>query len=105
MTLTASRRLYALGAIILVALVTCSRSEFGTPSFLVGLAIAGIAYLLAVREFFQTQAYPRRVIFACLALAALWRIPFLMSRQAQMTTSTDTCGMGACSGSAIILTI
>ena len=78
MTLTASRRLYALGAIILVALVTCSRSEFGTPSFLVGLAIAGIAYLLAVREFFQTQAYPRRVIFACLALAALWRMPFLM---------------------------
>jgi len=78
MTLTASRRLYALGAIILVALVTCSRSEFGGASFLVGLAIAGIAYLFAVREFFQTQAYPRRVIFACLALAALWRIPFLM---------------------------
>jgi alpha-1,6-mannosyltransferase len=78
MTLTASRRLYALGAIILVALATCSRSEFGTPPFLVGLAIAGIAYLLAVREFFQTQAYPRRVIFACLALAALWRMPFLL---------------------------
>ena len=78
MTLTASRRLYALGAIILVALVTYSRSEFGAASFLVGLAIAGIAYLFAVRELFQTQAYPRRVIFACLALAALWRIPFLM---------------------------
>jgi hypothetical protein len=78
MRLTASRRLCGLGAIILVALVTCSRSEFGTPPFLVGLAIAGIAYLLAIREFFHTHAYPRRVILACLALAALWRIPFLM---------------------------
>jgi len=78
MTFTASHRLSALGAIILVALVACSRIEVGAPAFLVGLAIAGIAYLLAVREFFQTPAYPRRVIFACLALAALWRIPFLM---------------------------
>ena len=78
MTLTASRRLYGLGAIILVAVVTCSRMEFGTPSFLIALVVAGIAYLLAVREFFTTQAYPRRVIFVCLALAALWRAPFLM---------------------------
>jgi alpha-1,6-mannosyltransferase len=78
MTLTASRRLFGLGAIILVALIFCSRTEFGTASFLVGLVIAGIAYLLAVRESFKTRAYPRRVVFACLALAALWRVPFLM---------------------------
>lgn len=78
MRLTASRRLYGLGAIILAALVACSRSEFGARSFLVGLAVAGIAYLLVIREFFQTHAYPRRVIFACLALAVLWRMPFLM---------------------------
>ena len=78
MTLTASRRLYGLGAIILATLVTCSRSGVGTRSFLVGLAIAGIAYLLAVREFFRTRLFPRQVVFTCLALAALWRIPFLI---------------------------
>ena len=78
MTLTASGRLYGLGAIILAALVTCSRVGFGTPSFVVGLGIAGIAYLLAVREFFRTRRFPRQVVFTCLTLAALWRIPFLM---------------------------
>jgi alpha-1,6-mannosyltransferase len=79
-TLTASRKLYGLGAIILAALVTCSRSSVGARSFLVGLAIAGIAYLLAVREFLRTPRFPRQVVFTCLALAALWRIPFLMMR-------------------------
>ena len=77
-TLTASRRLYGLGAIIFAALVTCSRSGVGTRSFQVGLAIAGIAYLLAVREFFRTQRFPRQVVFTCIALSVLWRIPFLM---------------------------
>jgi hypothetical protein len=76
-TLTASRRLYGLGAIILAALVTCSRCGVGTPSFLVGLVIAGIAYLLAFREFFRTRQFPRQVVYTCLALAVLWRIPFL----------------------------
>jgi alpha-1,6-mannosyltransferase len=79
MTLTAPRRLYGLGAIILVALVFCSKAVFGTPWFLAGLAVAGIAYLLAVRELFRTQAYPRRVVLVCLALAFLWRAPFLMT--------------------------
>ncbi|MGH9711757.1 MAG: hypothetical protein ACRD5M_00450 [Candidatus Acidiferrales bacterium] len=78
MTLTVSHRLFAFGAIILAALVTCSRSGAGTPSFLIGLAIAGIAYLLAVRELFRTPRFPRQVIFACLALSVLWRIPFVM---------------------------
>jgi hypothetical protein len=36
------------------------------------------SYLLAVREFFRTRRFPRQVVFTCLALAALWRIPFLM---------------------------
>jgi hypothetical protein len=78
MTLTASRRLYRLGAIILAALVISSRNGVGTWPFLVGLAIAGIAYLLTVREFFRTPRFPRQVVFSCLALAILWRIPFLM---------------------------
>ena len=79
MTFTASGRLCVFGAIILAALVSCSRSGVGTRSFLVGLATAGVAYLLAVREFFQARRFPRQVVFACLALAALWRIPFLMT--------------------------
>jgi alpha-1,6-mannosyltransferase len=79
MRVTASRRLYGLGAIILAALVACSRSEFGARPFLISLVIAGVAYLFAVREFFHTQVYPRRVIFVCLALAFLWRMPFLMT--------------------------
>ena len=80
MTLAPSRRLYGLGAIMFVALVasTRNRSDFGAPAFLVPLAVAGVAYLLAIREFFQTPSYPRHVIFACLALAALWQVPFLL---------------------------
>lgn len=78
MRLAASRRLYGLGAIIFVALVTCSRNGVGTRAFLGAIGIAGIAYLLAVREFFRTRRFARQVIFACLALSALWRIPFLM---------------------------
>jgi hypothetical protein len=39
--------------------------------------VAGIAYLAAIREFLQTPRYSRKVIFACLALAVLWRVPFL----------------------------
>jgi len=77
-TITASRRLYGLGTIILAAVVSCSRNGVGTRSFLVGLAIAGMAYLLAVREFFRTRWFPRQVVLTCLALAALWRIPFVM---------------------------
>ncbi|MBV9609610.1 MAG: hypothetical protein JO187_08640, partial [Acidobacteria bacterium] len=63
---------------MLAALVACSRSSVGTPWFVIWLAVSGIAYLLAVREFFLTPRFPRHVILACLVLAALWRIPFLM---------------------------
>jgi hypothetical protein len=57
----------------------CSRnfSRMGEPSFLIPLAVAGIAYLLAVREFFSTPAFPRRVVIIGLVLAALWHLLFL----------------------------
>src|SRR6202045_3495952 len=79
--LTPSHRLYGLGAILLVALTICSRnfSLTGEPSFLIALGIAGIAYLLAVREFFSTPRFPRRVIVIGLVLAALWHLPFLLT--------------------------
>jgi alpha-1,6-mannosyltransferase len=78
--LTPSHRLYGLGAILLVALTICSRkfSSIGEPSFIIPLAVAGIAYLLAIREFFSTPRFPRRVIVIGLVLAALWHLPFLL---------------------------
>jgi hypothetical protein len=78
--LTPSRRLYGFGAILLVALTMCSRrlSSVGEPSFIIPLAVAGIAYLLAIREFFSTPRFPHRVIVVGLVLAALWHLPFLL---------------------------
>ena len=80
MKLTPSRRLYGLGATLLVALTICSRklSSIGEPSFIIPLAVAGIAYLLAIREFFSTPKFPHRVIVIGLVLAALWHLSFLL---------------------------
>ena len=79
MKLTPSHRLYGLGAILLVALTICSRnfSRTGEPSFFIPLAVAGVAYLLAIREFLSTPEFPKRVIVFGLALAALWHFQFL----------------------------
>ena len=79
MKLTPSHRLYALGAIMFVALAICSYSfsRTGEPRFIIPLAVAGAAYLLAVRELFRTANFPKRVIFFGLALAALWHFLFL----------------------------
>jgi hypothetical protein len=78
--LTPSHRVYGFGAILLVALASCSRKfgSMGEPSFIIPLAVAGIAYLLAIREFFYTPKFPRRVIVIGLVLAALWHLPFLL---------------------------
>ena len=80
MKLTPSRRAYGLGAVLLVALTICSRklSSPGESSFIIPLAVAGIAYLLAIREFFSTPSFPQRVIVVGLVLAALWHLPFLL---------------------------
>src|SRR5215472_29334 len=68
-----------------MALTVCSRSfrDRGGPVFMVSLATAGVAYLLACREFFRgrgaqaTQAFSRRVVVFGLVLAAVWNIEFL----------------------------
>jgi alpha-1,6-mannosyltransferase len=77
--LTPSHRLYGLGAILLVAMTICSRnfSRMGEPSFFIPLAVAGVAYLLAIRELFSTPEFPKRVIVFSLALAAVWHLLFL----------------------------
>jgi alpha-1,6-mannosyltransferase len=78
--LTPSLRVYGFGAILLVALTICSRklSSMGEPSFIIPLAVAGIAYLLAIREFFSTPKFPQHVVVIGLLLAALWHLPFLL---------------------------
>ena len=80
MKLTPSRRLCVLGIVMLAAFTICSRnfSSMGAPSFIIPLAVAGIAYLFAIREFFATPRFPRRVIVIGLGLAALWHTPFLL---------------------------
>jgi hypothetical protein len=72
-------RLYGLGAILLVALTICSRDfgRRGEPSFFIPLAVAGAAYLLAIRELFSTPEFPKRVLVFGLALSALWHFQFL----------------------------
>jgi alpha-1,6-mannosyltransferase len=79
--LTPSRRLYLLGVVMLVVLTICSGKfgSMGGSSFLILLGIAGIAYLLAIREFVSTPRLPRRVIVIGLLLAALWHVPFLLT--------------------------
>src|SRR5215469_3140738 len=41
------------------------------------LALAGVLYLLAIREFFTTPSFPRQVVVVGLALSAVWHIAFL----------------------------
>ncbi len=81
MNLTPSGRLYGFGAILLVSLTICARkfSSIGEPSFIIPLAVAGIAYLLAIREFFFTPRFQQRVILIGLVLAAMWHLPFLLT--------------------------
>lgn len=79
MKVTPSRRVYLIGAILCVALMFCSRNlgDRGGPSFIASLSVAGIAYLLAIREFFSTPIFPRRVVVQGIVLAALWHLLFL----------------------------
>ncbi len=86
MKLTPSHRLYILGAIILVALLVCAREFHGDGEAfpVIPLVVAGIAYLLAIRELFCTSNFPKRVIIVGLAFATMWHIAFLA-----LPTGTD----------------
>ena len=79
MKITPEWRVYILGAALCVALTICSRNfgERGGPYFMASLTVAGIAYLLAIREFFATPNFSRRVVVLGLVLAAVWHIEFL----------------------------
>jgi alpha-1,6-mannosyltransferase len=73
---------YGLGAILAAALTICSRNfgDRGGPHFMAALTLAGIVYLLAIREFFATPGFSRRVVVIGLVLAAVWHIEFLRLR-------------------------
>jgi hypothetical protein len=69
-----------------MALTICSRnfSDRGGPHFMASLTLAGIAYLLAIREFFSGRSsirlysgQSRRVVVIGLILAAVWHVAFL----------------------------
>jgi len=77
-----SHRLFALGVIMLVALSICCHnfSNRGGPSSIIPLAVAGVAYLFAIRELFSSSALPRHVVVIGLILAALWQLQFLVTR-------------------------
>jgi len=77
--LTPSSRVCALGIILLSALTVCSRNaaDRGGPYFMASLLVAGIAYLLAIREFLRSQSLPTRVVVFGLVLCGIWQIEFL----------------------------
>jgi alpha-1,6-mannosyltransferase len=70
---------YILGATLCVALTICSRNfgDRGGPYFMASLTLAGIAYLLAIRELFATPIFSRRMVVIGLVLAAVWHVAFL----------------------------
>jgi alpha-1,6-mannosyltransferase len=81
--ITPEWRVYVLGATLCVALTICSRhfGDRGGQYFMPSLTLAGIAYLLAIREFFATPRFERRVsrrvVVIGLVLAAVWHVEFL----------------------------
>jgi alpha-1,6-mannosyltransferase len=79
MKITPAARVHILGAALCVALTICSRNfgDRGGPSFMASLTVAGIVYLLAIREFFATPRFSRRVVVIGLVLAAVWNIAFV----------------------------
>ncbi|MGH9547695.1 MAG: hypothetical protein ACRD23_20985 [Terriglobales bacterium] len=79
MKISPAWRVNGLGAILLVALTICARNfvDRGGPHFMAWLTIAGIVYLLAVREFFATPKFDLWVVVIGLVLAAVWHIAFL----------------------------
>lgn len=69
-----------LGGLLLLALAMCSRnfSDAGDPAFILWLALAGIAYLFAIRELFYSPRFSNRIIVIGLILAAVWHLLFLL---------------------------
>src|SRR5579863_2084504 len=102
-------RVYILGATLCVALTMCSRyfGDRGGPHFMACFAIAGIAYLLAVREFFAGRNLNEAFPGALWSSGSCWRqfgtLHFFGCPPAPMMISIAMFGMAACRGSATTL--
>jgi alpha-1,6-mannosyltransferase len=72
--------MYVLGAALCAALIICSRDfgDRGGSNFFLSLTVAGVAYLLALRELFKTPKFPRHVLVVGLVLSAVWHAAFLV---------------------------
>lgn len=72
-------RVYTLGAVLFTALTMCSHyfGDRGGTQFMAWLTVAGIAYLLAIRELFSTPQFSRCIVVIGLVLAAVWHFEFL----------------------------
>ena len=79
MKVAAECRVYALGVVLCLALGLCSShsADRGGFGFMLWLAVAGIAYLFAVRELFDVPQFPRRVVVIGIVLPAIWHVVFL----------------------------
>ena len=79
MKVTPEWRVYVLGAMLCVTLTICSRNfgDRGGPHFMASLTLAGVVYLLAIREFFATPRLSGQVVVIGFVLAAVWHIEFL----------------------------
>lgn len=79
MKLTPAWRIYLPGAVICAALTLCSRyfTDRGGPGFMACLALAGLAYLIAIRDLFTTPTFPRHVVVIGILLAAVSHVAFL----------------------------
>ena len=77
--ITPEQRVFLLGAMLCVALTICSLNfrDRGGPYFMASLTLAGIVYLLAIREFFATPRFDHRIVVIGLVLAAVWHIAFV----------------------------
>ena len=104
MRITPAWRVYMLGATLCVALTICSRhfGDRGGPSFMAFLTLAGIVYLLAIREFFASPHFPHKLSSLGLSWLLRGTLHFFRCPRAPMMISIATFGMAACSGSATI---
>jgi len=81
--ITPAWRVCILGIILCTALTGCARTfdDRGGPHFMASLMIAGVAYLLAIRELLGERSTPRkfpwRMVAFGLLLSAFWHVEFL----------------------------
>jgi alpha-1,6-mannosyltransferase len=79
MKITPAWRVCVLGVALYAALTICSRNfgDRGGSTFMASLTVAGVVYLLAMREFFAASKFSRGVVVFGLILAAVWSVEFL----------------------------